>query len=516
MGIFDLAGLLVRHGLLDELGERRLVADPAVGAAGDVDHLAVGARVAALGADRVELGGGELADPGREPLGVQGGVEVLVEGDPLGHRLAVERRDHRAAHLEVDVDADDLVGGVACRLELLVARPARERLVHGVVELERGLGRRHGLLGGGDDGVAAELLVGARTGDGEHARLLVIGPRGVEGAGAVGVELVDRRAERLLERRLVVGHGQRRGVGRGIRAAGDEVADQPDRPDERLVGAEDGIRLRLRVDGERARLGLVGPVEAQARDLERVGAHGGLDAVRGLAGSREGHVDPGDGGAGVVDVGEGDGAGDVADDEHARGGGERDLQPAAAARARLLRIAAEGGAGVDGGQPVARGGADRRHAGGRIRPRRALRAVRGGRGRGAGPGRRAAGGRGAHVHGAVGVGPPATGLGARLGPRRALGPRGAGVRGADGGQACGVDGAQGPGVVRAGAMRPGLNGARGNDTPLGSVVVHARSVPSRSDMRPVRGPDVGSGGLYLHVRTQWSVCMCFSGNSSPR
>ena len=95
----------VRHAFLHEFEQRFAVGQPAVRAARHGDHLAVGARVGALGSHGVACSF-ELFRPGDERFLVEGGRKALVEADPGGDEGRVDLRGHIAAHHQLHIGFD--------------------------------------------------------------------------------------------------------------------------------------------------------------------------------------------------------------------------------------------------------------------------------------------------------------------------------------------------------------------------------------------------------------------------
>ena len=204
-GDVDIARLLVGNGVLDHLGEGHLVADPAIGAAADGDLLAIRARVGALAAGGIELGHGEVVNPFGKLIVVERGVERVVEGDPLAHLGAVERSHSGSAHLEIHVDAEQLICCVAGLLELFVGGASGERLVGRIVKGAGGLSVLDGFRCRLCYRIGIYALARTRLFDGELAGIGVIGAGGIEGAGSVLVEGIDGGGELLVKGVLVVG-----------------------------------------------------------------------------------------------------------------------------------------------------------------------------------------------------------------------------------------------------------------------------------------------------------------------
>ena len=157
----DLAGLLVVDGILDLLGERSTVDGPAKVATLDSALLAVGARPPASGSHSVKAVG-KFGGPAADLRGVERGVRRIGKADPLQHGAAIDLAGVLAVELESDVDAQEVVGGIACSLNLVVGQRSIERLIGIVAELRKidGLGERGKLeLGELNDILAVEFLI---------------------------------------------------------------------------------------------------------------------------------------------------------------------------------------------------------------------------------------------------------------------------------------------------------------------------------------------------------------------
>ena len=212
LGVLDLdfAGLLVVNGVLDLLGERAAVDGPTKVAAFDGALLAIGARPPASGADGIKAVG-ELGCPAADLRRIERGIGRIGKADPLQHGAAINLAGILAVELEGHVDAQEVVGGIACGLNLIIGQRSIERLIGIVAELGKiyGLGQRGKLeLGIFNDMLAVEFFVGARLLDGKLARLLVIGAIGLERARTSFVKLVDGGAQILLKLLLVKGIGE--------------------------------------------------------------------------------------------------------------------------------------------------------------------------------------------------------------------------------------------------------------------------------------------------------------------
>lgn len=206
----DIAGLLVIDSVLYLLGERVAVDGPAKVAALYSAFLTVGACPPAGGAHGVKAVG-ELGGPAADLRRIERGVGRIGKADPLQHRAAVDLAGIVAVELKGHVDAQEVVGGIACSLNLVVGEGAVERFVGVVADLGDidVLGERRELdLGIFDDMLAVDLLVGTGFLNGKLAGLLVIGAGGLEGARAALVELVDGAAQAFLKLLLVKGIGE--------------------------------------------------------------------------------------------------------------------------------------------------------------------------------------------------------------------------------------------------------------------------------------------------------------------
>ena len=267
LGVIDLnlAGLLVVYSILDLLGKRAAIDRPTKVTAFDGTLLAIGARPPTSGAHGVKAIG-EVCCPVADLGGVKCGVRGVGKTDPLQHRAAVDLAGIVAVELKGHVNAQEVVGGIACGLDLVVGECAVERLVGIVSELRKidGLGQRRELdLRILNDMLAVELFVGAGLLDRELARLLVVGARCLKGTRAALVECVDGGTQILLELLLVKGvreHGQVDVLfqvdgtvfGRANVLAA-ERGNQARRPQQRLVAADNLVGSCLAVDD-----GLVG------------------------------------------------------------------------------------------------------------------------------------------------------------------------------------------------------------------------------------------------------------------
>ena len=209
----DFAGLLVVNGVLDLLGECVAIDGPAKVTALDGTFFAVGTRPPAGGAHGIKAIG-ELGCPATDLRRIECGVGRIGKADPLQHGAAVDLAGILAVELEGHVDAQEVVGGIACGLNLIIGQRFIERLIGIVAELGKiyGLGQRGKLeLGILNDMLAVEFFVGARLLDGKLAGLLVIGAIGLERARTALVKLVNGGAQILLKLLLVKGvreHGQ--------------------------------------------------------------------------------------------------------------------------------------------------------------------------------------------------------------------------------------------------------------------------------------------------------------------
>ena len=207
---FDFAGLLVVNGVLDLLGERAAVDGPTKVTAFDGALLAIGARPPASGAHGIKAVG-ELGCPAADLRRIERGVGRIGKADPLQYGAAINFAGILAVELEGHVDAQEVVGGIACGLNLIIGQRSIERFIGIVAELGKiyGLGQRGKLeLGILNDMLAVEFFVGARLLDGKLAGLLVIGAIGLERARTALVKLVDSGAQVLLKLLLVKGIGE--------------------------------------------------------------------------------------------------------------------------------------------------------------------------------------------------------------------------------------------------------------------------------------------------------------------
>ncbi len=212
LGVLDLdfAGLLVVNGVLDLLGERAAVDGPTKVAAFDGALLAIGARPPASGAHGIKAVG-EFGCPVADLRRIERWVGGIGKADPLQYGAAINLAGILAVELEGHVDAQKVVGGIACGLNLIIGQRSIERLIGIVAELGKiyGLGQRGKLeLGILNDMLAVEFFVGARLLDGKLAGLLVIGAIGLERARTALVKLVDGGAQILLKLLLVKGVGE--------------------------------------------------------------------------------------------------------------------------------------------------------------------------------------------------------------------------------------------------------------------------------------------------------------------
>lgn len=135
----------------------------------------------------------------------------IGKADPLQYGAAINLASILAVELEGHVDAQEVVGGIACGLNLIIGQRSIERLIGIVAELGKiyGLGQRGKLeLGIFNDMLAVEFFVGARLLDGKLAGLLVIGAICLERARTALVKLVDGGAQILLKLLLVKGVGE--------------------------------------------------------------------------------------------------------------------------------------------------------------------------------------------------------------------------------------------------------------------------------------------------------------------
>ena len=212
LGVLDLdfAGLFVVNGVLDLLGERATVDGPTKVTAFDGALLAIGARPPASRAHGIKAVG-ELGCPAADLRRIERGVGRIGKADPLQYGAAINLAGILAVELEGHVDAQEVVGGIACGLNLIIGQRSIERLIGIVAELGKiyGLGQRGKLeLGIFNDMVAVEFFVGARLLDGKLAGALVIGAIGLERARTALVKLVDGGAQILLKLLLVKGIGE--------------------------------------------------------------------------------------------------------------------------------------------------------------------------------------------------------------------------------------------------------------------------------------------------------------------
>ena len=206
----DLAGLLVVNGVLDLLGERAAVDGPTKVAAFDGALLAIGARPPTSGAHGIKAVG-EFGCPAADLRRIERGVGRIGKADPLQHGAAINLAGILAVELEGHVDAQEVVGSIACGLNLIIGQRSIKRLIGIVAELGKiyGLGQRGKLeLGILNDMLAVDFFVGARLLDGKLAGLLVIGAIGLERARTALVKLVDSGAQVLLKLLLVKGIGE--------------------------------------------------------------------------------------------------------------------------------------------------------------------------------------------------------------------------------------------------------------------------------------------------------------------
>ena len=211
LGVLDLdfAGLLVVNGVLDLLGERAAVDGPTKVAAFDGALLAIGARPPASGATVLKplaSSAAQLLICDVSSVGLAGSAKLIHCNTELPSTCRI-----LAVELEGHVDAQEVVGGIACGLNLIIGQRSIERLIGIVAELGKiyGLGQRGKLeLGILNDMLAVDFLVGARLLDGKLAGLLVIGAIGLERARTALVKLVDSGAQVLLKLLLVKGVGE--------------------------------------------------------------------------------------------------------------------------------------------------------------------------------------------------------------------------------------------------------------------------------------------------------------------
>ena len=121
LGVLDLdfAGLLVVNGVLDLLGERAAVDGPTKVAAFDGALLAIGARPPASGAHGIKAVG-EFGCPAADLRRIERGVGRIGKADPLQYGAAINLAGILAVELEGHVDAQEVVGGIACGLNLII------------------------------------------------------------------------------------------------------------------------------------------------------------------------------------------------------------------------------------------------------------------------------------------------------------------------------------------------------------------------------------------------------------
>lgn len=190
---FDFAGLLVVDGILDLLGKRVAIDRPAKVAAFDGTLLAIGARPPTSGAHGVKAVG-ELGCPAADLRRIERGVGRIGKADPLQNGAAINLAGILAVEFEGHVDAQEVVCGIACGLNLIIGQRSIERLIGIVAEFGKidGLGQRGKLeLGILNDMLAVELFVGACLLDGKLAGLLVIRAISLERARTALVKLID-------------------------------------------------------------------------------------------------------------------------------------------------------------------------------------------------------------------------------------------------------------------------------------------------------------------------------------
>ena len=267
---------------------------------------------------------------------VKGGVEVVVQDDPVADGGGLDPVHHLAVVRELDPALDEEVGALGGRVEVLVVARDLRRGEHGLVDVDVRLQRHQALAHDGQDGVRVHPGAHLLGDDLEGAAFLDVGHGGVDWGGRVGVDGLDGLGERL---------GQL-GVVDLDRARGREhvVAQDVEGPLPAVELVVRGPGLTERIDGETGVCRGDLEVEALALHMGRVGAQLVVGKGGGLVDGHERDVVPVKRGVGeevVLEVGGAAHVGSADDDREPHedlGHGARD-----ASSGRLRRAGRERG-----------------------------------------------------------------------------------------------------------------------------------------------------------------------------